>query len=78
LEFCQYFLGILGAGQAIHNFKFGELDIYRVVVLAKEHFDIVFQYCGSSLYDEQDVPEGNILNLRAGREKGNCAENIND
>src|ERR1700733_740191 len=67
-EFRKNGLGIFCTRQTIHDFKLGQFDINRVVVFAEEHFNIIFEHCRSSLNDEENIPESNILHLRPRRQ----------
>jgi hypothetical protein len=70
LQFRKDLVRILSTRQPIHDLEFRKLDIYRIVVLAKENFDIILQDSGPSLNDQQYISEGNILNLGPGGKKG--------
>lgn len=62
-QLCQHFAAILGACQSVHDFKLGQLHVDGVIVLAEEDSDVVLQNRWSSLDDQEDVTESNILNL---------------
>jgi hypothetical protein len=51
LQLCQDLVRVLSTGKPIHNLELRKLDIYRIVVFAKENLHIVLQDCRSSLDD---------------------------
>lgn len=75
-KFSQHSLRILGVREAVHDLEFCEFDVDGVVVLAEEDFDVVLQYCRSSLDYEQDVAQGDVLDFWAGGEEGDYARDI--
>ena len=61
VELSQNFFGIFLACQTIHNLKFGQLDVYRIVVLAEKHLDVILKHGWASLNDEQNIPKRYVL-----------------
>lgn len=55
--------------EAVDDLELGEFDVDGVVVLAKEHLDVVLENEGSSLDDEEDVAERDVLDLVARRQQ---------
>jgi hypothetical protein len=49
--------------EPVHDLELGELDVDRVVVLAKEDLDLVLEDRRPALDDEQDVAQGDVLDL---------------
>jgi hypothetical protein len=68
----QHLLDVLLRRQPINDLQLCEFDVNRVIVLAEEHLDFVLQYGRSTLDDEVDVAEGDVLDFVAGGEEGDC------
>lgn len=68
----QHLLHVLLRHQPINDLQLCEFDVNRVVVLAEEHLDFVLQHGRSTLDDEVDVAEGDVLDFVAGGEEGDC------
>jgi hypothetical protein len=64
-QFGEDFGVIVRLSETVHDFELGELYIDRVVVFAKEDFDFVLENGGTTLDDEEDVSESDILDFRA-------------
>ena len=58
-------LGDVGlTGQPDHDVQLLQLDVDRVVVLHEEDLHLVFEDVRPLLYDEIDVPQSHVLDLR--------------
>ena len=57
-------------GQSDHDVQLLQLDVDRVVVLHEENLHLVFEDVRPLLYDEIDVPQSHVLDLRLRGEKG--------
>ena len=66
MEFGENFPCILFPRKAVHDFKFCELDIDRVVVFAEEDFNFVLKDGRATLNDKKDVSETNVLDFGTG------------
>jgi predicted nuclease of restriction endonuclease-like (RecB) superfamily len=68
LELGKDFSRILLARKTVHDFQLREFNVNRVIVFAKEDLHIVLEHRWSSLNDEKNVSQGDVLNFRSGRE----------
>ena len=66
LKLSEYLSGVFFSRKTIHNLQFSEFDVDRVVVLAEEDLHVVLEYGRSSLDDQQNIPEHNILHFGTG------------
>lgn len=56
--------GVFIASKPIHDFKFRKLDVYGIVVLAEENFNIILEDGGSTLDNQENVSQRHILHFR--------------
>lgn len=73
LELREDLLDVLLVREAVDDLKLGELDVNRVVVLAEKDLDVVPKDHGPALDDEEDVAQGDVLDLVPRGEKSDCA-----
>lgn len=66
LQLRKYFADIVITSQAVHDFELGELDVNGIVVLAEEDFDFILQDGWTSLDDEKNVAQSDVLDFWAG------------
>ena len=74
MKLSEYLSCVFFSRKTIHNLQFSEFDVDRVVVLAEEDLDVVLEYGRSSLDDQQDIPEHNVLHFGTGRQDRNCVK----
>ena len=51
LKLRQNLSRILLPSKAVHDLKFGKLDINGIVILAEKDLDVILEYIGTSLND---------------------------
>jgi len=76
LELGQNLFSVFFPGQAVHDLKLCELEIYWVIVLAKENLHIVSEHGRTSLDDQKNIPQCYILHFRTRRQGRDYRENL--
>mmetsp|Transcript_6699 Transcript_6699/g.11728 ORF Transcript_6699/g.11728 Transcript_6699/m.11728 type:complete len:532 (+) Transcript_6699:656-2251(+) len=69
LQLQQHLINIPLRHQLDDNLQLLHLDINRIIILAKEHLDLILQNARTFLDNQVDIPQRHVLNLRLGIEQ---------